>query len=244
MAPRSSTVARVSRNVATAGGMRFLKKLYTPMANAMSVAMGMAQPAAMPPGAMFSARYTPMGASMPPSAPTHGSSAARKLLSEPNTNSRLISRPTLKKKSAMRPSLTHSCALRCRPSDAGPMWKCSQNPMNPPDIALFASIKDTAVAARSRTDPRPLSSATCTSKSRLYHGVGAGSMKSTAFTLGAGEEDATETERARLSREGFVGGDDAGTTDASVDELARGVKRKDEKRKRTPVSGTVSFSGS
>jgi len=59
-------------------------------------------------------------------------------------------------------------------------------------------------------------------------------MKSTAFTLGAGEEDATETERARLSREGFVGGDDAGTTDASVDELARGVKRKDEKRKRTP----------
>jgi len=54
-------------------------------------------------------------------------------------------------------------------------------------------------------------------------------MKSTAFTLGAGEEDATETERARLSREGFVGGDDAGTTDASVDELARGVKRKDEK---------------
>ena len=86
------------------------------------------------------------------------------------------------------------------------MWKCSQNPMNPPDIALFASIKDTAVAARSRMDPRPLSSATCTSNSRLYHGVGVGSMKSTAFTLGAGEEDAAETERARLLREGFEGG--------------------------------------
>ena len=56
MAPRSSTVARVRRKVATAGGMRFLKKLYTPIANAMSVAMGMAQPAGTPPGAMFARR--------------------------------------------------------------------------------------------------------------------------------------------------------------------------------------------
>ena len=38
------------------GGMRFLKKLYTPIANAMSVAMGMAQPAGTPPGAMFARR--------------------------------------------------------------------------------------------------------------------------------------------------------------------------------------------
>ena len=45
IAPRSSTVASVSKNAATPPGILFLKKLYTPIANAMSVAMGMAQPA-------------------------------------------------------------------------------------------------------------------------------------------------------------------------------------------------------
>ena len=171
-----------------------MKKLYTPMANAMSVAMGMAQPAATPPGAMFSARYTPIGASIPPSAPTHGNSAARKLESDPYTNSRLISNPTLKKKRAIKPSLTHSCALRCRPIELGPKWKCSQNPMKPPDRALFASINEAAVAASRSTEPNPLSSATCTSKSRLYHGVGVGSMKSTELTFGD-DAECTETER-------------------------------------------------
>ena len=56
IAPRSSTVASVRRKVATAWGMRFLKKLYTPIANAMSVAMGMAKPAGMPPVTELSAR--------------------------------------------------------------------------------------------------------------------------------------------------------------------------------------------
>jgi hypothetical protein len=59
-----------------------------------------------------------------------------------------------------------------------------------------------------------LSSAMCTSKSRLYHGVGVGSMKSTALTLGAGEEDATATERARL-RVDFLRGAH-GKTDGSA----------------------------
>ena len=98
-----------------------------------------------------------MGKIMPPRAPTQDS-AARKLESEPYTNSRLISRPTLKK-SAIRPSLTHSCALRWRPSALGPMWKCSQKPMKPPLNMEFASISDAAVAARRRMEPKPLSSA-------------------------------------------------------------------------------------
>ena len=109
IAPRSSTVARVSKNAATPPGILFLKKLYTPMANAMSVAIGIAQPAvtaaAVAPG-LLHAKYTPMGTSIPPSAPMHGNAACCRLRSEPCTNSRLISSPTAKKKIAINPSLT------------------------------------------------------------------------------------------------------------------------------------------
>ncbi len=49
IAPRSSTVASVSRKACAPAGMRDLKKPNTPIANAMSVAMGTAQPAAEAP---------------------------------------------------------------------------------------------------------------------------------------------------------------------------------------------------
>mmetsp|Transcript_21879 Transcript_21879/g.48035 ORF Transcript_21879/g.48035 Transcript_21879/m.48035 type:complete len:283 (-) Transcript_21879:852-1700(-) len=49
MAPRSSTVARVRRKAEALRGIFLLKKAKIPQAKAMSVAMGMAQPAMMPP---------------------------------------------------------------------------------------------------------------------------------------------------------------------------------------------------
>mmetsp|Transcript_10175 Transcript_10175/g.25010 ORF Transcript_10175/g.25010 Transcript_10175/m.25010 type:complete len:274 (-) Transcript_10175:852-1673(-) len=56
MAPRSSTVASVRRNGENDGGMRVLKNEYTPIANAMSVAIGIAHPCRVPPGNRFTAR--------------------------------------------------------------------------------------------------------------------------------------------------------------------------------------------
>ena len=48
IAPRSSTVAKVSRKAATPVGILFLKNPYIPIAKAMSVAIGIAQPAITP----------------------------------------------------------------------------------------------------------------------------------------------------------------------------------------------------
>ena len=63
MAPKSSTVARVSRKASAPGGMRLRKKPKTPMAKAMSVAMGTAQPRALAPTRVVPLRsmYTPCG---------------------------------------------------------------------------------------------------------------------------------------------------------------------------------------
>ncbi len=108
IAPRSSTVASVSRNASAPAGMRDLKKLKTPIAKAMSVAIGTAQPAGDAPRRplRFNNVYTPcgaaqagvsyvaracvrdasvrtMGTTMPPSAPRQGSTALRMEASEP-----------------------------------------------------------------------------------------------------------------------------------------------------------------
>mmetsp|Transcript_9462 Transcript_9462/g.34428 ORF Transcript_9462/g.34428 Transcript_9462/m.34428 type:complete len:212 (+) Transcript_9462:1240-1875(+) len=144
----------------------------------------------------------PMGATMPPSAPKHGRSAALTLEREPKTNSRLISRPTMKKKMAMRPSLTHSCALRWRPSEAGPMWKCSQNPMKPPLIAEFARKSDSAVAPRSMMEPRPWSRSSWMSISLHFFSRTSPSPSTTATDDG---DDAGMTERLAELRPSATG---------------------------------------
>ncbi len=52
MAPMSSTIARARRNSLSDGSMRAPSRLTTPMAIAMSVATGIAQPAAPSPPAL------------------------------------------------------------------------------------------------------------------------------------------------------------------------------------------------
>ena len=165
IAPRSSTVASVSKNAATPPGILFLKKLYTPIANAMSVAMGMAQPAvtaAAVVAGLLHARYIPIGTIIPPSAPMHGNAACFKLRSDPCTNSRLISNPTAKKKIAINPSLTQWCRDMCSANAEGPTCAC-QNDKYAPLHALFAKNSDTAVAPSKAMDPKPASNAACTS---------------------------------------------------------------------------------
>jgi hypothetical protein len=85
--------------------MREPSSARTPTANAMSVAIGMPHPRENSPPPDTTMNST-AGATMPPSAATAGSSAARGSRSSPMTSSRLISNPIRKKKIAMRPSLT------------------------------------------------------------------------------------------------------------------------------------------
>ena len=78
----------------------------TPTANAMSVAIGIAQPVC--PGVpQLKARYTAAGTTMPPIAAAMGSAAWRGDASSPAISSRLISSPTRRKKTVMSPSLIH-----------------------------------------------------------------------------------------------------------------------------------------
>ena len=76
----------------------------TPTANAMSVAIGIAQPsrASAP---LTSAKKMRTGATIPPSAAAAGTTMRRTLASSPSTISRLISIPTTKKKTTIAASL-------------------------------------------------------------------------------------------------------------------------------------------
>jgi len=105
MAKRSSAIAIVSRKSFTPAVIRSPRRASTPIANAMSVAMGIAQPSASSPPAV-SVRKIAAGSSTPPRAASTGRRATRGSRSSPVTSSRLISRPTTKKKRAIRPSLT------------------------------------------------------------------------------------------------------------------------------------------
>mmetsp|Transcript_5636 Transcript_5636/g.14686 ORF Transcript_5636/g.14686 Transcript_5636/m.14686 type:complete len:216 (-) Transcript_5636:138-785(-) len=159
MAPRSSTVARVRRNADAAAGMRLRKKPKMAMAKAMSVAIGTVIAASVPPPiSACTPRYTAIGVTMPPTAAMHGSTALRIDAREPRRISCLISRPTRKKKTAIRPSLIQPRTLRAWPAIAGPTGICQ----NASHAALVGPKlerpMDTAVASRSITLPRPISS--------------------------------------------------------------------------------------
>ena len=114
MAPMSSTMASVSKNSLSIGGIREPSSATTPTANAMSVAIGMPQPDAASPDGL-SMKYSSAGATIPPIAAIAGSVAARTLARYPVTSSRLISRPTTKKNNAMSASFTNSSSVSgCR----------------------------------------------------------------------------------------------------------------------------------
>ena len=127
-ASRSSTTARVSRNVRRAVGRWVPMTASTARANAMSVAVGMAQPPRASPPAPGIDREVDQRRERPSRRrrPAIGSAARRGSRRSPATNSRLSSRPTTKKKIASRPSAAHVPRLRSRWSAAGPTRRSTQ----------------------------------------------------------------------------------------------------------------------
>ena len=125
MASRSSTTAKVSRKVRNAAGRWVLTTASTASANAMSVAVGMAQPAnASGPAARLTSTKKSAGTAIPPTAATTGSAARRGSRRSPATNSRLSSNPATKKKIANNPSAAHASNVRSRCRAAGPTVTC------------------------------------------------------------------------------------------------------------------------
>ena len=82
MAPKSSITASAVRNIFKEAGTRLPNKDSIPMANAISVAIGMPAPdwVIVP---KLSKRKIPVGTSMPPKAPNMGNDAFLKLESSP-----------------------------------------------------------------------------------------------------------------------------------------------------------------
>jgi hypothetical protein len=121
MARRSSTTARVSRNVRSAVGRWVLITARTARAKAMSVADGMAQPRRTPSGPpRLNNTKKNAGTAMPPTAAATGRAARRGSRRSPATNSRLSSSPATKKKIASRPSAAQVPSERSRCREAGP----------------------------------------------------------------------------------------------------------------------------
>ena len=124
MAIRSSTTARVSRNERSAEGRWVPRTASTARANAMSVAVGMAQPASTwpdpPPRLPATAKNTRAGTTTPQAAAATGSAALAGSRRSPTTSSCLSSSPATKKKTASSPSEAHCPRVRSRCHAAGP----------------------------------------------------------------------------------------------------------------------------
>ena len=105
-APRSSAMATVVRNSLSEVGARLPSSASTPIAKAMSVAAGIAQPRAERRVARRRRRdRSAPGRPCPAAAAITGSRRRSQVASRPSTNSRLISSPTSRKKTAISPSL-------------------------------------------------------------------------------------------------------------------------------------------
>lgn len=123
IAPRSSTTASVSRNARIADGRWVLRMARTASANAMSVAIGTAQPDREPPPAEATATYRAAGTAIPHTAATTGSAAAAGVRSSPATSSRFSSMPATRKNTVSSPSAAQCPTERSRPS--APITKCA-----------------------------------------------------------------------------------------------------------------------
>ena len=97
-------IASAVKNIFNATGTRFPNKEAMPNVNAISVAVGMAQPlmASVP---LLNNAYNNAGASIPPMAPNTGNNDFLIEASSPHISSRLISMPARKKNSAINASL-------------------------------------------------------------------------------------------------------------------------------------------
>ena len=104
MAPKSSITASAVRNIFKDEGTRLPKRDKIPIANAMSVAIGIPAPFwVMVP--KFNNKNSPAGTSIPPSAPKRGKAAFLILDNSPLYISRSNSNPINRKKIVIKPSL-------------------------------------------------------------------------------------------------------------------------------------------
>ena len=153
IANRSSTTAKVSRNVRSATGRCVLITARTASAKAMSVAVGIAQPRrAPPPVVALTSTNRIAGTSMPPSAATTGKAARRGSRRSPATNSRFSSNPATKKKMASSPSLAHAPRDRFRCSASGPTCR-SRNAAYESAPGELAHTRATTVASSISAPP-------------------------------------------------------------------------------------------
>jgi hypothetical protein len=123
IAMRSSTTARVRRNERSADGRCVAMTARTARANAMSVAVGIAQPrntSPSPPASPAVTAYSRAGRTTPQAAAAMGSAALLRSERSPATNSRLSSIPATRKNTASRPSAAQVPRLRSRCSTCGP----------------------------------------------------------------------------------------------------------------------------
>ena len=104
IAPKSSMTAKAVKKIFKDVGTRLPKRDKIPIANAISVAIGIPAPfcVGVP---KLNAKNSPAGISIPPSAPKTGKAAFLMLDNSPPYNSRSNSNPMSKKKIVMSPSL-------------------------------------------------------------------------------------------------------------------------------------------
>ena len=104
--PKSSTIASAVKKTFKLVGQLLPRMAKTPIAKAISVAIGIPHPCAagVPPLNIVKIKA---GKIIPPSAAKIGNIAFLGWANSPTNNSRLISRPTKKKKVAIKPSLIH-----------------------------------------------------------------------------------------------------------------------------------------
>ena len=156
MAPMSSTTARATSSTLSPMGQRFPKRERTPIAKAMSVAIGIPHPLAegVP---LLNSIYITAGKIIPPSAANIGSIAFFMVDSSPTRSSLLISSPTEKKNTAIRTSSIHplSGILSEEPPNDIPR-SLLQNSCSPLSAGTLAA--STAISAHTRSSTPPVMS--------------------------------------------------------------------------------------
>jgi|GEM_PF-4413506 len=148
IAMRSSMTARARRNARTRAGRPRATSDSTPSANAMSVAVGIGQPAARA-GSGTSRRKITAGAMTPPTAAMTGMNALRGLSSSPRVSSCRSSIAARKKKTARSPSVIQCPPERWMPSQ-GMSRYVSRTPRMPSPTGELASTSPSAAASTSR----------------------------------------------------------------------------------------------
>lgn len=164
MAIRSSIIARAVRKIFSENGTLLPSKVSTPSENAMSVAVGIAQPRIYSVPELKNTKIK-AGNITPPAAENTGSSAFLTSESSPFKISLFISRPTRRKKTAIRPSLTQCSSVLEKKSM--PAFFCQNAMYDSPMKTLVISREITVNNKRSIPDNFPLSASSFTGNAIL-----------------------------------------------------------------------------